>query len=213
MTTTKTESLPVSVGYHPAGRDARGFLVARSLPPPDQLPETLAPLAARYTELVEQHRAAGGEIKRLEGEIRRAGDVDVDALADAILEGRGDPGTPATRAAVQALNDARRRRLALERAIGTAWADLESAVREIRTADWERLDQRRAALRERLAAALDETAAVLRELQAAQNVGAWLEHFPTSDWRDVVARVAGAPDPSGHGYRWDQLVNALSDAF
>jgi len=109
-------------------------VAAVGLPPLEQFPDSIRPIAVEYAKLGEEYQATARRRPELEQERRNAELLDNQAYADALREGRRDPGPVNVRQVEAEQVAVRRRRDALALAIDSAYADLVAAIQRERAA-------------------------------------------------------------------------------
>lgn len=143
-------------------------------------PDIAHPKIKKLAQVYERHRGELRDLNReryaLEQGRGRMGELDVAAAAAAHRAGKPDPGQAHLEAHDARLAEVVRREAVLAEVVRCDAQDLLDAVHD-GADDWQRtLDQRSADARAALAAALDQVAAALGELQGSYAVAGWLRH-------------------------------------
>ena len=171
-------------------------------------------------------QAAADEVRRLEGERRKAvaergrlerarnGAVETDRLdhAKAIREGKPDPGPKAVEKADKAIVVAHRREEALGTACGQARAELAEVIKAERS-ELERVAEENVEqARERFRSALEGLVAEQRALSESLGFAAWLAGFPETIYAPAkhTPAVRGIATLSGDPPRFEQVAEALA---
>jgi hypothetical protein len=180
-----------------------------SLPPHIGVDE-VAKATEEWRRLHTEHVAAAQQLFDLEEARHLAVEADSAAYARAIRAGKADPGPVATKKADADLIDRRRRVSALEKAVGSAEADLLAAVERHRTKWTAELDQQTAEANQAYADAVEAVEVSRRRLCEVRATAGWLRRFPGRPvYKPVAPGVAGLVARHGDGYSWPEVLNAL----
>jgi leucyl aminopeptidase (aminopeptidase T) len=184
-------------------------LQSHSLPPRIDVPE-VAKAAEEWRKLYTDHAAAAQQLFELEEARHHAVEADASAYGAAIRSGKPDPGEVATKKCDADLIDRRRRVSALEKAVGSAEADLLAAVERHRTKWTAELDQAAATAQQAYADAVEAVEGCRRRLCEVRATAGWLRRFPGRPvYKPVSPGVAGLVARHGDGYSWDEVLAAL----
>jgi hypothetical protein len=183
MTTAPSTRGPIDVGWNQWGNSVPQLPV--SLP---FAPAPVGKLLGELDRLNRQIREANAERTTLTEGAQAAGKADLDALAEALREGRPDPGPANAVANSAALSEVERRTEALEVAARSVHSELKSAVNAHRD-DWtnalkREIDGKDSKIEDAIAA----ISGVLAERAALQDA---LTFAADMRWKSRPAHVAG----------------------
>jgi hypothetical protein len=180
-----------------------------NLPPTVAVPE-VAKAAEEFAKLHAEHSAAGQRLFELEEARGHAVQADADAYGAAIRAGKPDPGPSATAKADRDLIAARRLAGAMEKAVGSAEADLLATLERHR-AKWSTLlDQQASEAQQAYSAAVEALEVSRRRLCQVRGTAGWLRGFPGRPvYKGAVPGVAGLVARHGDGFSWPEVLAAL----
>jgi len=178
--------------------------VQLQLPAEELLPAKLRKPVASYRRLEGELSTAIREARRAEQLIVTAELSDRQALADALRDGRADPGTPHTDKARTESQDRQRKLAGYRQAQADARAELEQAVLDIRDEWLEPLARETEAARSAYAEAVDQLARTRSRVDYLRAVNIWLNRFPHKP-------VLNLGDRQVAGQQWSLLLSALED--
>ncbi|MGI9118783.1 MAG: hypothetical protein ACR2G7_01410 [Acidimicrobiales bacterium] len=184
-----------------------------SLPPRIDVPE-VAKATEEWRRLHGEHSAAAQQLYELEEGRHHAVEADASAFGAAIRSGKPDPGAVATKKCDADLIEARRLAGALEKAAGSAEADLLGVVERHRDKWAALLDQQAEEAQKAYSAAVEAVEVSRRRLCAVRATGSWLRGFPGRPaYKPVSLGVAALVARHGDPYTWPEVLAALrSDA-
>jgi hypothetical protein len=155
-----------------------GLIAVWPLPPAERMPEGVRSAAEQYVRLGQEYRAAAQRRQELEHEHRMAERTDSQVYADALREGRKDPGPVNVRKVEAEQVAVRRKREALALAVEDAYADLLRAVDQARKSWREQLDAEMASARSAYRDSIQALAAARDAFFQIAAVLGWLSGFP-----------------------------------
>lgn len=165
-----------------------------SVPPALLQFEAIGDAVKRITELSERLRAERQTVDRARTEVDAAKAADRAALAQALVDGKPDPGAKATAKAEARRDQAQRMTEALTEALENAGRQLARTIQEETPRLLTEAQARMDTAREAYVARIDELAAAHRELQEAAATVGWLKESGMGRYRPT-AYLAHAPIP------------------
>lgn len=174
-------------------------------------------LTTQHADLQARYRDALNEADRLDRTRDQAQEKDRDAYAQALLDGKGDPGQKHTQAHDKAAADKRREGEALRVAVQRTEDTIHDLLEAEGGAKVAALEADLGVAREKAQALLAELATHLGSIQDTQSVVAWVQRTlregrPTS-YRalgGLAGRVEGLKRPNGEDHILDDVLAALN---
>jgi hypothetical protein len=166
-----------------------------------------------YEELKKERRVTETRLRSLRGERERAVLRDREALADAIRDGKADPGGKQVEKIEKEIRACTRRLEALEIALDDAEDDLLAEVDEHRDGWASDVEPALEAAREEYTQAVESLASARRKVSAKYALLRWVRLFPEEEmsYRVRSSYVSDLKGPNGDPYMIDQVVQALRD--
>lgn len=164
--------------------------------PPAELRALLPDLDAATEHLEElrlQRRQVRADLDAGQSERRRAEHADIQAAADAVREGKADPGSPSVERVDARLAELRRRDTVLAAAIDSAGRDLADLIDQHRAAWLAKLDATAGKRRHQARELAEQWAALRWELAQVDALRRWVAGFPSRPFT-VSRRLHGSTD-------------------
>ena len=187
----------------------RDTLTPFQLPPESKLWPEVQPLAKEYRKLVGDRRAAQQQLGQLEDAHVRAVESDKVAYAQALREGKPDPGNKAVEKLNKERANTRRTIESLEVAILEVEAELEDAIEAQKAGQSERIQAEIEEACVVYAAAIDELAVARQSLAEIVAMRHFLKEFPERGYKPAGWPVFKLQAPSGDPYDFGRVSDAL----
>lgn len=172
--------------------------------------DDLNKVIAEYKVLLRHRKAAGQRLGAVARAQEQAVRKDLEALKEALLAGKDDPGPVHEEKAKKEAEAARRRYDALDLALEDAerkLIDVIDAHRDEWVAEVEAQEEK---AREEFELVVEELSAKRSRLAFRRGMKYWLQRFPDQpSFRFGVGPVRALTAPHGDPYMWDQVVSAL----
>lgn len=187
----------------------RDTLTPYQLPPESRLWPEIQPLVAEYRKLLGDRRASQQQLGRLEDDYLRAVESDKVALAQALRDGKPDPGSKAVEKLDKERANTRRTIESLEIAILDVEAELDQAIEEQKAGQAERVEDEISEACEEYAAAIDALETARQTLVESVAMRRFLESFPERSWRPGGWKLWKLLATHGDPYDFGKVAEAL----
>lgn len=173
--------------------------------------DELNAVTEEYKKLLRERRVAGRRMGATANALENAIRKDLEALKEALVAGKPDPGPKNEEKAKKEAEAAKRRYEALDLAIEDVEVKLIEVIDEHRDEWVEEIEGQEEKARELFALTLEQLTSNRNRLAIRRGLKYWLQNFPAQpSFRIAVSPVRGLTAPHGDPYPWDEVMAALT---